>query len=598
MCRLTRTNSNLQNSTLLEEGGEATTNKVSSTTSADSDSVTSQSSSVEMPCHPSLRTTWDLTVRMSASCVASAAILTQIHSQAYVEDEISSQECLLSQTLPSTSAGMFIMSTVLLLPVLVLLWRERIRSIFGNFSWTKSSDFTLSTSAGKKYGSALSGLSRVTSVDAFKIFSKNFLHSLDSCSLRAAMQAITRKECFARSDYIERLSINDLAILYHYASNMKAVGFDKTKFLSEQTQIVCSVITAMDMAVKVSRGCLKQPRRSEENERTEGDIDALYFVAVTRVFAEWRTLRLVPKGYQRYAVGLSLGYRDVLQNLEKIERGVHDYLRHHQEQQVHYDIQSPSLQQLIRYEIDQNLHKKLPKLEEKSSASGILWTKRQLHYQVLILSNSLEVPKSYPSAKHAASAAYRIVYDDYHGWAVKQIFSHSFGGSPPLDAVWTNLDPPKDMPETAKFKRKQAKKAGRFQEFPGRTLSDVSDDSKGKKESDDNEFLLALDNMNRAIVEKWEDALRMFNCGTEEKKKRDNLVLSSDSHFNLKALDQVSAKATKQESLVTDKESESDSNPIERSKRSVEDFVRAMSPLIQGLGEMIQTLNMNDPTRV
>lgn len=593
MCRPPRTNSNLQNSTLLGEGGEATAK--ASATLGDSDSITLQSS-VELLRHPSIRTTWDLTVRMGACCVASAAILAMIQPQAYEEDDILSQECLLSPILPNTSLGIFMFSAALLSLILALFWRERIRTTCGNFSWSKSGNFTLSTSGGS-YG-ALAGLSRVTSVDAFKKLSKNFLHSLDSCSLRAAMQAITRKECFARSDYIERLSVNDVAILYRYASSMNAVGFDKTKFLSEQTQIVRSIITAMDMAVKVSRGCLKEPKKLAESERAEGDVDALYFVAVTRVFAEWRTLRLVPKGYQRYAVGLSLGYRDVLQNLEKIEKGVHDYLRHHQVRQPKNRIPSPTLQQLLRYEIDQNLHKNLPKLEVKSSASGILWTKRQLHYQVAILSYSLEVPQSYPSAKDAASAAYRVVYDDYHGWAVKQIFSHSFSGSPPLDAVWMNLDPPNDLPETAKVKKKGSNKPGRFQEFPGRTLSDVSEDSKNKKESDDIKFLLALNSINRTIVEKWEDVLRMFNCGTEEKKKKDNLVLSSDSHFNLSALDQRPAKEAKQESLATDKDQGSDLNPIERSKRRTEDFVRAISPLIQDLGEMIQTLNMNDPTRV
>jgi hypothetical protein len=446
---------------------------------------------------------------------------------------------------------------------------------------------------------ALSGLSKVTSVDTFKNLSKNFFHSLDSCSLRAAIHAITRKECFVRSDYIERLSINDFAVLYRYASDLNLVDFDKAKFLSEQTQIVRSVITAMDMAVKVSRGCLVEASTIEEWKRSEGDVDALYFVAVTRIFAEWRTLRLVPQGYQRYAVGLSLAYRDVLQNLEKIERGVHAYHQDQQKQQHNSSrIPSPTLKQLLQYEIDTKLHKNLPKLQEKSSASGLLWTKRQLHYQVATFNNSLEVPACYPSAKEAAKAAYLIVYDEYHGWAVKQIFSHSFGGSPPLDAIWLSLDPPKDMPKNSKQTKTGTEAApSSFGDQPQRTLSDVSSDVQNSGE-EDNQFLLALENMNRGIAEKWEDMLRMFNCGKEEKNKKESLVLSSESHFNLSAL--VSDNSIHSSSSIAPQQHRfvQTSDPIERSKRDAEDFVHAVSPMIADLGVMIDALNMNDPSRV
>ena len=113
---------------------------------------------------------------------------------------------------------------------------------------------------------------------------------------------------------------------------------------------------------------------------------------------------------------------------------------------------------------------------------------------------------------------------------------------------------------------------------------------------------MALDNVNREIVEKWEDMLRMFNCGTEEKKKRDNLVLSSDSHFNLSALDQSSAKSVERDASITISDSAKQTvecnSPIERSKRSTEDFIRELSPMLADLGEMIEKLNMNDPTRV
>jgi hypothetical protein len=331
-----------------------------------------------------------------------------------------------------------------------------------------------------------------------------------------------------------------------------------------------------------------------------------------RIFAEWRNLRLVVKGYQRYAVGLSLAYRDVLQNLEKIEQGVHDYLRNHQAIQRKSSrgdvtsIPSPTIRQLLQYELDAGIHKKLPRLEEKSSASGILWTKRQLHYQVATLSNSLEVPECYPTAKDAAWAAYRTVYDEYHGWAVKQIFSHSFGGSPPLDEIWLSIDPPKDMPKNrkqsgnSKPRHHQNKLCSQvpFDIPPERTLSDVTDKSSDDGLKEDNEFLIALDNLNHGIAEKWGDILRLFNCGGEEKRKRkDDLILSSESHFNLAELIQTNANSTIA-GTASPSQTPVPTNPIEKSKQETEDFTREISPIVADLSEMIDEFNMNDPAKV
>lgn len=503
----------------------------------------------------------------------------------------------------------------------------------------------------------LSSLSRVTSVDTFKNLSKNLLSSLD-CSnslLRSAIQSITRKECFARLDYIEQLSINDITILFRYATDANLHDFEKKKFIAEQTHIVRAVITALDMAVKVSRGCLSEEAtkiisKSEKN-RTEGDIDALRFVAVTRIFAEWRNLRMVPKGYQRYAVGLSLAYRDVLQNLEKIERGVHEYLRHYQT--LNKEKKSPTIRQLLQFELEMKVHKKFPYLKEKSSASGLLWTKRQLHYQLATFGNSLEVPEYYASPKDAASAAYKIVYSDYHGWAIKHIFLQSFGGSPPIGKIWLSICPPKYLPRTSNGGGKQqyketSKRSEDDDDYPppppARKLSDVTssctasqisssssvceEDSAASttEEEDDNEFLVAMEKIGGGIVEKWEDILRMFNCGKEEKKKRThNLILSSESHFNLNQLNTdivggggggsssfhnpttggsniITTDNNDNCSIVSSPSSTVSSSSIEdtvieNSKRDVADFVRNVSPMVADLGKLIDELNMNDPTK-
>jgi len=521
------------------------------------------------------------------------------------------------------------------------------------FRWvsrqTTFTSISLGRMASKRSGNALSTLSRVTSVDAIKSISNNFLSTLDcSKSIRSAIQSITRKECFARLDYIERLSINDISIIFRYAADASLDGFDKEKFSDDQTQIVRSVITAIDMAVKVSRGSLSEGMKIISTaERSAGDVDALRFVAATRVFAEWRNLRMSPKGYQRYAIGLSLGYRDILQNLEKIERGVHEYLRHYQTfnkesgKDPNTPIPSPTLRQLLGFEARINIHKKLPILKEQSSASGLLWTKRQLHYQTVILSNSLEVPESHASGEEAARAAYRTVYNNYHGWAVKQIFTRSFGGSPPLDKFWLTICPPTDSPKihggtNHKYKHKR-KPSQEFPDVPHllRAFSEtnsstsVSMSERTETQEEDNEVLVALDNFRHGIVEKWEDTLRMFNCGKQEKRKlNENLILSSESYFNLNQLNRdmvdsslqnntgidisdinsiVSAStngcsstsstlaATVAETAVSRQKSYVCS--IQKAKEDTEDFIRGISPMIADLGVLIDQLNMNDPSK-
>lgn len=479
---------------------------------------------------------------------------------------------------------------------------------------------------------ALSTLSRVTSVNAIKNISSNFLSTLDcSNSLRSAIQSITRKECFARLDYIKCLSIYDISVLFRYAADANLEVFDEKKFLADQTQIMRSIITAIDMAVKVSRGSLSEGTKIISTEsRNEGDTDALRFVAVTRIFAEWRNLRMVPKGYKRYAINLSLGYRDVLQNLEKIERGVHEYLRHYQtekndasNEQGTVAIPSPTLRQLLQFEARTKVHKRLPCLAEKSSASGLLWTKRQLHYQTVLLGNMLVVPCCYASGKEAAQAAYRMVYTDYHGWAVRQIFTRSFGGSPPLDTLWRVMYPPKYSPKppstvTSKFEtcpikhsKDAANRLAPLSDIQSATTLSTSESIESQEE--ENEVLIVLEKFRLEMVEKWEDLLRMFNCGKEEKRKvKENLILSSESHFNLNHFNRDLVEKSLQTNCVDENGSETNSvvtnssdssrqqaglSVIQKSKRDTDDFIRGITPIISDLDVLIDEMNMNDPTK-
>ena len=81
------------------------------------------------------------------------------------------------------------------------------------------------------------------------------------------------------------------------------------------------------------------------------------------------------------------------------------------------------LHDLLQDKIDFDMHNgKLPCLKENSVAMGLLWVRRQLQYQTEIFKNVL--------FQTAVRSAYKLEYDDYHGWAVQKIFTYSFKAAP------------------------------------------------------------------------------------------------------------------------------------------------------------------------
>jgi hypothetical protein len=255
-------------------------------------------------------------------------------------------------------------------------------------------------------------------------------------------------------------------------------------------------------------------------------------------------------------------------------------------------IPSPTLRQLLQHEFDTNVHPNLPYLKEKSAASGLLWAKRQLHYQTSTFANSLEVPLRFLTPKDAAIGAYKEVYDDHHGWAVKQIFFHSFGGSPPLEKIFKSMDPPQRLPRD---------KTDALEPIPQRKLSDVSEDD---EENEDNEFLMALEEFGKVIVDKWDDALRLFNCLSDDEKPHSSInnVLSSESHLRMYGLDTIVEDANPADSSSTsskmDKDLSSFASVIEQVKAGSAEFVAEIRPLVSDLGGLIDEFNMNDPSKV
>lgn len=255
---------------------------------------------------------------------------------------------------------------------------------------------------------------------------------------------LSNTQPFVALDDIARLTLKDVSLAFRYAVENTRLDFSANKFMTGVSSRVKDVISRMSEASAKSRGRGVQVPTTGINPGA-GDVDALQFCAAMRIFAEWRVLRQVPEGYKGYAVGMNLGQKDIVQNVGKIEKAVHDWIAH---QDASADdaaagLASPTLRDLLQYESDLGVHDKLPQLKEKSAAMGLLWVRRQLHYQTALFANVIQVPTRFETARAAISAAYNEVYDRYHGWAVQKIFTYSFKAAPDPTEIFKVMNPEK-----------------------------------------------------------------------------------------------------------------------------------------------------------
>ncbi len=279
--------------------------------------------------------------------------------------------------------------------------------------------------------------------------------------------AIAAPEAFVPLDKVADLTLSDVATAFRYAIERTKANFDENGFFNGQLPRVKTLLAMVESAVSLSRG--KDVKAALTGSAvagpSHGDVDALHFCAAMRIFAEWRLLRQTPEGYKGFALGMSLGQKDIVQNVLKIELATHAWLDHQRElrafqsawEQENYgescpveetncmsdtfELRTPTLNDLLQHEIDMGVHDKLPRLKEKSAAMGLLWVRRQLHYQTSLFANILHVPQRFPSTRAAVSAAYSEVYDRFHGWAVQKIFSYSFQAAPEAEVVYKFMNP-------------------------------------------------------------------------------------------------------------------------------------------------------------
>jgi len=245
-------------------------------------------------------------------------------------------------------------------------------------------------------------------------------------------------------DHIAQLTLEDFAAVLEYAMKITQDNFNGRKYISSALPRVKTVLQGMNAAVMKSSGNDVQVAKVGSDDIATGNMDAFYFCAAARIFADWRILRQVPDGYKGYAFGMNLGHKDVVQNVAKIERAAHNWIDYQLESgNFSSKIKSPTLREMLQFEIASGEQPTLPRLKETTGAMGLLWVRRQLHYQTVIFENILQVPLNYQTSKDAVSAAYSEVYNNYHGWAIQKVFSYSFAASPPVEEVYKFMNPHK-----------------------------------------------------------------------------------------------------------------------------------------------------------
>ena len=251
-------------------------------------------------------------------------------------------------------------------------------------------------------------------------------------------------ESFLSTSDIAELNLEEVALAFQLSTNQV---FDITSCRGQMHRLV----DAIQEAAAVSRGRNVHPARLQDvnQQSSSGDhIDASLFCAALRIFAEWRMIRTVPKGYKSYSIGMALGLKDVVQNIAKVEVVLREWIERkslslasdgRNDSSDEIVLRGPTLRQLLEYERDNNLHPNLPRLRV-GSAVGLLWSLRQLLYQSAVFQNILDTPDKYPDTKAAVGAAYSQVYNKYHGWAVQQIFNYSFKASPDISLIFNMMD--------------------------------------------------------------------------------------------------------------------------------------------------------------
>ena len=433
---------------------------------------------------------------------------------------------------------------------------------------------------------------------------------------------LSQVEPFLPTKDIEDMTLREISYTLKYAVESGCEQFDLGAFLSQDFEggpvntRMEKAVRSIENAVQRSRGgnvlpALTYVHKEADGSATPGsdagygDIDALSFCAVMRIFAEWRVLRQVPPGYKGYAVGMNLGQKDVVQNVAKIERAAHEWIATRSEalESSNEKLRSPTLRQLLIHEIEVDVHpnNRLPRLRDGTAAMGLLWVRRQLHYQTTIFDNIISVPKKFPTCIKAVGDAYTEVYGNLHGWAVQKIFNYSFQSAPEANEIFRHMNP---------WRLQEVKNAAMASVGDLTTIAsadDVSDMSSaddaisiaiGKNRNNPLQDLVKnvgseFEKIGKHIGGEWDKAI--CNVSNVIKKEDKNCDDSMKAFLNTRGGQKPGTRSGMSDEDIeeyTSKEMQKDAT------EHIKMFLRTASPVLNDLAGLFNEMNMDDPTKV
>jgi hypothetical protein len=311
---------------------------------------------------------------------------------------------------------------------------------------------------------------------------------------------------------------------------------------------------------------------------------------------------------------------DLIRNAAKVETAIHRWIL--AETAAGKDeIRTPTVRQLLEYELENNVHVRLPKLKDRTAAMGLVWMYRQLQFQTQIFANFLEVPDTYGSSVDAVRSAYKEVFSPYHSWAIQQVFNYSFNGSPPAALVFKMMNP-----EVGEMIQREVNTEPDLNFAPEVVSSSYANSFDEDYFQDEDSNVDALTLMSK------EGEISCVNIGTEVKRGWTEFAANVEREWSAfvddlvrggnKPRSRLSCEATVVEPLETRSDpgvhiSVGKRTPVPRvvlneealqlyvqqetaraARGEIECYLKTMKPLLGDVAAAIEGFGMNDPTKV
>ena len=235
------------------------------------------------------------------------------------------------------------------------------------------------------------------------------------------------------------------------------------------------------------------------------------------------------------------------------------------------------------------MHVRLPRLADKSGASGLLWTFRQLQYQTYVFENITQVPFVFPSANVAVLAAYEATYGNYHGFLVKTIFQNSFDASPGAHTILAHMSLPSGNCNVDCHQESATEAMSEDDDFSFIEGSvDLNEPSNEGPAKNTKSSMNPFDHVAHHFAKEWMKLERIMSQCTGNH-------IEPDPSRNL--LDTRSLKLVESSTALARNSSAATLTSVQTAESEIHSFIAVAEPFLRGLETIIRELDMNDPSK-